>query len=151
MYRACTIALLLFAAGCDRETPAAPATNESVADNAAASAQAEVPLLKGNWAVTSIGGVADAAGLGMTASVTSDTITLGTGCIRRAWTYTQKRNLVAFKASPGGSSNCGGTAPSAGAEAAYAAVADANMAVFSKEGRQASLSGTGGTVTMERR
>ena len=151
MYRACAIALLLLTAGCNAREEAAPAKNEAAAGEVAAPAAVKTPSLKGSWKVTSIGGVPDAAALGMTAAFTDETITLSTGCIRRAWTYTQKRNVVAFTASPGGSSNCGGGSPAAGAESAYAAVSDANMVVFSNEGKQASLSGTGGTLTMERR
>jgi hypothetical protein len=87
----------------------------------------------------------------MTAAITKDSITLSTGCIRRAWTYTQKRNIVAFTSSPGGSSNCGGRSPGADAETAYAALNDATMAIVSKDGKEAGLSGIGGTLTLERR
>ena len=150
MFRALSAALLLFAAGCDRQEAAAPAANE-VANEASAAAPVAVPSLEGSWAVTRVGGVADAAALGMTAAISRNSVTLSTGCLRRAWTYTQKRNVVAFTASPGGSSNCGGGAPGAGAETAYAALTEANIAIFSKDGKEASLSGTGGTLTLERR
>ena len=150
MYRAFPLALILLAAGCDSRDASTPAA-ANVADQASAAAPAEVPSLEGSWAVSRVGGVADAAGLGMTASISKDSVTLSTGCIKRAWAYSQKRNVVAFTSSPGGSSNCGGAAPSAGAEAAYAALSEANIAIFSKDGKEASLSGTGGTLTLERR
>lgn len=148
MTRIAPIAALLILAACGKqETPTLQA-NEATE---AAKAPAEVPSLEGSWTVSRIGGVADAAALGMTASVTPDSLTLSSGCFRRAWTYTQNRNVVAFKSSPGGSSNCGGNAPGASAEAAYVVLDDANIAVFSRDGREASLSGTGGTLTLERR
>jgi hypothetical protein len=146
-----TIAIIgfLFVAACGKQqSPAPPPANEAVE---AAKAPAEVPSLEGSWKVSRIGGVADAAALGMTAAITNNSVTLSTGCIRRAWTYTQNRNIVAFTSSPGGSSNCGGASPGADAETAYAALNDANMAIFSKDGREAGLSGTGGTLTLERR
>jgi hypothetical protein len=149
MIRIVPLAALLFAAACSQQQSSAPPqANETVEP---AKAPSEVPSLEGSWAVTGIGGVPDAISLGMTASITKDSATLSTGCIRRAWTYTQKRNVVGFTASPGGSSNCGGSSPAAGAETAYAAVTAANIAIFSKDGKEASLSGTGGTVTLERR
>ena len=149
MIRMVLIAALLIVAACSQqENPAPPQANEAAEPAAVPTA---VPSLEGSWAVTKVGGVPDAAALGMTAAITKDSVTLSTGCLRRAWTYTQKRNVVAFTASPGGSSNCGGNSPSAGAETAYAVVTEANIAVFSKDGKQADLSGTGGTLTLERR
>lgn len=139
------IALLLGAAACGQEaTP--PAVN--TADEPAAAKPAEVPLLDGSWRVTGVGGVPDAGSRGMTASFGGGTVTLATGCLRRAWTYTQTKNVVAFTSSPSGSANCGGQAPGVADETAYAALGAANMAVFMKDGKQASLSGTGGTVTL---
>jgi hypothetical protein len=150
MYRAFPIAFLLLAVACGQREARAPATNE-VANHESAAAPAEVPSLEGNWTVSRVGGVADAAALGMTAAISKDSVTLSTGCLKRAWTYTQNRNVVAFTSSPGGSSNCGGGSPSAGAETAYAALTEANIAIFSKDGKEASLSGTGGGLTLERR
>ncbi|MGH6707058.1 MAG: hypothetical protein ACREB1_09655 [Sphingomicrobium sp.] len=149
MIRIAPIAALMLLAACGGpESPAPPQANEA---SAPAKAPAEIPGLKGNWAVSRIGGIPDAASLGMTAAITKDAVTLSTGCFRRAWTYTQNRNVVAFTASPGGSSNCGGSSPGAAAETAYAALTEANIAIFSKDGREANLSGTGGTLTLERR
>jgi len=149
MIRIAPIAALLFLAACGRQESPAPSEANTVVEPA--KAPAEVPSLEGNWTVTRVGGVGDAAALGMTAEITKDSVTLSTGCFKRAWTYTQNRNVVAFTASPGGSANCGGSSPSASAETAYAALAEANIAIFSKDGREAGLSGTGGTLTLERR
>lgn len=149
MIRIAPIAALLILAACGgRENPAPPQANETAAP---VKAPSEVPSLEGSWAVRRIGGAPDAASLGMTAAITNDAVTLSTGCFRRAWTYTQNRNVVAFTASPGGSSNCGGSSPGAAAETAYAALTEANIAIFSKDGKEANLSGTGGTLTLERR
>jgi len=143
------IAALLLVAGCGRQdNEPAPQANEAVA--AEPEAKAEVPSLEGEWRVKGIGGVPNAAAIGMTASFDKGRATLATGCLRRAWTYTQKRNVVAFTASPSGSSNCG-SAPSAGEETAYAALSESNIAIFAKDGAEASLSGTGGTLSLERR
>ena len=149
MIRIAPIAALLIAAACSQqENPAPPQANETAEP---AKAPTAVPSLEGSWAVTRIGGVPDATALGMTAAISKGSATLSTGCLRRAWTYTQDRNIVAFTVSPGGSSNCGGSSPSAGAETAYAALTEANIAIFSKDGKEASLSGTGGALTLERR
>lgn len=149
MIRIVPIAALLLLAACGQQEASAPPQANNTAEPA--SAPSEVPSLEGSWAVSRIGGVQDAAALGMTAAITKDGVTLSTGCLRRAWTYTQNRNVVAFTSSPGGSANCGGSSPSAGAEIAYTALTDANIAIFSKDGKEASLSGTGGTLTLERR
>ena len=141
-------AMLVFAA-CNRQESATPVQVNEAAETAPA--PAEVPSLEGSWTVTRVGGVADAASMGMTAAIGGGSATLTTGCLKRAWTYTQKRNVVAFTPSPAGSSNCGGGSPGAAAETAYAALTEANIAIFSKDGKEASLSGTGGSLTLERR
>jgi hypothetical protein len=141
------IALLLLAA-CDRQD-SAPPSNEAAAETPASAVKAEVPSIQGDWRIVRIG-PQDAAGLGMAAAFASGNASISTGCLRRAWTYTQDRNLVAFTSSPGGSSNCGRT-PNATEETAYAVLDDANIVIFSKDGKEASLSGTGGTLSMERR
>jgi len=148
MIRIVPIAVLLALAACGERETRAPQVNETAEP---AKVATEVPSLEGSWSLSRIGGVPEAGTLGMTAAVTKDSFTVSAGCFRRAWTYTQNRNVVAFKSSPSGSSNCGGSAPGAAAETAYAALDDANIAVFSKDGREASLSGTGGTLTLERR
>jgi hypothetical protein len=149
MIRIIPIAALLVLADCGRQESAAPSQANVVTEPD--KTPAEIPSLEGSWAVSRVGGVQDAAALGMTAAITKDSVILSTGCFKRAWTYTQNRNVVAFTAAPGGSANCGGGSPSADAETAYVVLDDANMAIFSKGGKEAGLSGTGGTLTLERR
>jgi hypothetical protein len=142
------VALLLITACGQQDRSVAPQSNEAAAE-AAAPAAAEVPSLEGEWRVTLIEG-RDVGGIGMTAAMDGGKASISTGCLRRAWTYTQNRNVVSFTASPGGSSNCGRT-PSVDEETAYAALNEANIAIFDKDGKEASLSGTGGTLTLQRR
>ena len=150
MTRLLPIFAFLLIAACDKQDASvAPPANEAAAAPAAPSAPAEVPSLEGDWRVTMIEG-RDVAGIGMTASIGGGKASISTGCLRRAWTYTQNRNVVAFTASPGASTNCG-RSPSGDEETAYAAINDANMAIFGKDGKEASLSGTGGTLTLQRR
>ena len=86
----------------------------------------------------------------MTASFEGGRAIIAAGCLRRAWSYSQTKNVVAFQTSSAGSANCGG-APSAEQETAYAALEQSNMVIFGKDGRTASLSGTGGNLGLERR
>ena len=148
MSRLFALAAILLVAGCGRQDTAPAPQSET--KQAKPEAQAEVPSLEGDWRISSVGGVPNAAAIGMAASFGDGSAVISTGCLKRAWTYTQKRNVVAFTSSPGGSSNCG-SAPSAGEETAYAALSEANIAIFSKDGSEASLSGTGGTLTLQRR
>ena len=148
MLRTASFASFLLLSACGGET-----RTERPAGNAAAEEAkpaAEVPSLAGGWIVTKLEG-RDASGMGMMAQFDAGEATLSNGCIRRAWTYTQDRNIVSFKANPAGSSNCGGSTPGAGAETAYAALERANIAIFAREGKEVSLSGTGGNLTLERR
>jgi heat shock protein HslJ len=148
MTRLLPIFALLVIAGCDqRDSNVTPPGNEAAAAPAGPSAAAETPSLEGNWKVATIGGREVA---GMIAVLGSGKATISAGCFRRAWTYTQNRNVVAFTAAPSGSSNCAGQ-PSADEEAAHSAISDANMAIFAKEGKEVSLSGTGGMLTLQRR
>jgi len=87
----------------------------------------------------------------MSASFAGGKVSITSGCVRRGLTYTQKRNVVTFAADPGGSANCEGRGTSAEHESAYAAMQGASIAIFSKEGAQASLSGVGGNLALERR
>lgn len=147
MIRSLALAASLTLAACQQQE-APPPSNEATVQPPAE--KAEVPSLAGDWSVTKLDGK-DVAGLGMSASFRSGQASLATGCIRRAWTYTQDRNIVSFTTNPGGSSNCGGSTPGADAETAYAALERANIAIFAREGKEASLSGTGGNLTLERR
>lgn len=150
MIRNFSLAALMILAACQQQE--ASPSNEATATATTAAPEApkaEVSSLAGDWRVTRIEG-SDAAGIGMTASFRDGMATLATGCLRRAWTYTQDRNVVAFKANPGGSSNCG-SAPSGNEETAYAALEGATIAIFAQDGKEASLSGGGGNLTLERR
>ncbi|MDP9421977.1 MAG: hypothetical protein M3Q19_03940 [Pseudomonadota bacterium] len=148
MNRIAFVASMLLLSACNSETVTEPPVNNVAADEPKQAA--EVPSLAGSWSVTRIEGE-DTAGLGMTARFTGGQASLAAGCMRRAWTYTQSRNIVSFKTNPAGSSNCEGRSPSGTEETAYAALDGANIAIFSKDGSEASLSGTGGSLTLQRR
>ena len=136
------IALLLLSA-CERqEQPtAAPTTAETPAP--APVVKAAVPSLQGQWRVTS------PTPLDLT--IGDGTATLSSGCLRRGFTFRQDRNQISVASAPSGSSNCDGRSPSAAQENAFAALADANLAVFDADGRKVTLSGLGGILTIERR
>ena len=149
MTRFLPIAALLLVAGCgQQDQSAAPAANDAAKEPAAPVARAPVPALKGEWRVTTVSGKSSAGPL--TASFGDGQATLSAGCTRRAWTYKQDRNNVTFTGSPGGSANCG-SAPSPQTEVAFGALADANLAIFGKDGREVTLSGFGGTLVLARR
>ena len=140
MTRILPIVALFLLSACDRQEARAPAPTETKAP--APVAKAAVPSLKGKWRVTA------PAALDLT--IGEGQATLSSGCLRRAFTFKQDRNQVAFTSSPSGSSNCG-RPPSVAEETAFAALADANLAVFGKDGRDANLSGFGGVLALERR
>jgi hypothetical protein len=144
MNRSFLTAALLLTAACGRQDqPAAPAENVAApAAPAAPLAKATVPPLAGTWRV------ADADGL--TATFAGGQLVLAEGCLRRAWSYTQAGNSVSFTSAPGGSSNCGRTA-SAALDAAFTPITDANLAVFSADGKTVTLSGLGGSLLLARR
>lgn len=149
MIRILTLAGMLLVAGCARQEPSAPPANETASAPSTPAAAKPVPALDGQWRVVAV----DGKPVGMaatTASFVNGTASLSSGCFRRAWTYTQKRNSVAFTSSPSGSSNCGGQAPGTEEETAYAVMDGANIAIFGKDGKEATLSGTGGTLTLAR-
>ena len=150
MTRAFPILATLLLAACGRQDATEPPANEAAAAPAESAAKPEVPSLEGNWQVTMIDG-AEARPLGMTATIGGGRASLANGCFRRAWTYSQKGNMVDFTTSASGSSNCGGQTPGNQEETAYAALDDVNIAIFSLKGKRADLSGTGGTLTLERR
>jgi hypothetical protein len=141
MTRIFALAALLLTVACGREDqpPPAPANDVAAAPPAA---KAEVPSLEGTWRVSG----AD----GLVATFAAGRLVLSEGCLRRAWTYTQKGNSVSFRSAPGGSSNCGRT-PSAALDAAFVPLADANLAVFDAAGGTVTLSGLGGPLQLERR
>jgi hypothetical protein len=148
MLRQLTIAALLVAAGCAQQDTEAPQSNETASAPADTAAAQSVPALDGQWQVTAIDGTPLAAA--MTASFGSGKVSLSAGCLRRAWTYTQKRNVVSFTSDPAGSANCGG-GTTGEQETAFAALEQSSIAIFGKDGSEASLSGTGGNLTLQRR
>ena len=149
MNRALTLAALLCLAACSQQQPA-PA-NEAESAPAGQVAEKAVPSLEGSWDVTAIDGRPVDASSAMVASFSGGNAIVASGCLRRAWTYRQNKNVVTFAAYPGGSANCQGRGTTAQQETAYAALQEANIAIFGKDGSEASLSGTGGNLTLQRR
>ena len=86
----------------------------------------------------------------MAASFAAGQASLSAGCVRRAFAYTQKRNVVSFTANPAGSSNCEGQGASAEQATASDALQQASIVIFNKDGSEANLSGTGGNLTLRR-
>ena len=151
MIRMLPVALLsLSLAACQKPAEEQPPANDAANQSAEAAAPAAIPALEGNWRVANVDGNPAVGALGMTASFAGGAATIATGCLKRAFRYTQDRNRVSFNASPSGSANCGRT-PSGDEENAYAALESANIAVFDKDGKAATLSGTGGVLALERR
>jgi hypothetical protein len=149
MRRFFVIAAILSIAACGQQEAASPPANEPAAAGEAPAA--ETPALEGQWSVAALDGRPVGAASAMTASFAGGKASISSGCLRRAWTYTQKRNVVSFAADPGGSANCEGRGTTAEQETAYAALQEASIAIFSKDGSEANLSGTGGNLTLRRR
>ena len=142
MNRTLSIVALLMVASCGQpDQPAAPA-KETVAAAPSPVAKAAIPSLKGQWRMST------PAALDLT--IGEGQATLSSGCLRRGFTFRQDGNQVAFASAPAGSSNCG-RSPSLAEETAFAALADANLAVFATDGRKVMLSGLGGMLALERR
>ena len=152
MFRTPIVASLLLASACSQQDKAAAPSNEvneaAAAERAPADAKT-VPSLEGPWSVAAIDGRPVSSG-SMSATFKGRTAVIAAGCIRRAWTYTQKGNIVSFATDPGGSANCGG-GTSGEQESAFAALEKTSIAIFNKDGSEASLSGTGGNLTLQRR
>jgi hypothetical protein len=150
MNRFLTIATLLLIAGCAQQKDSnAPTSNDAEAAPAETAA-ATVPALEGEWQVAKVDGRPVGPGSAMVAAFGDDKVRIAAGCSHRAWTFTQKRNIVSFSADPGGSANCENP-PNSDQEAAIHALDRATMAIFDKDGREANLSGNGGNVTLVRR
>ena len=143
MKHASILFALLLAAACDQQEQAAtPAPNAVAEAPTPPAAKAPVPSLEGAW---------DVGDAGMTLTLKGGKATMAAGCLRHGFTYKQNGNSVSFASDPAGSSNCGGQSPSAAQETAFAALTDANLAVFGKDGGAATLTGLGGTLSLERR
>ena len=149
--RVLTSVALLLVVGCTQQAEKTEATANDGAINAAAdAAKPGVPALDGEWQLSKIDGRPVDAGSSTVASFGGGKLSITAGCSRRAWTFTQKRNIVSFAANPADSSNCQ-SPPTTEQEAAFQALDRATMAIFDKAGREASLSGDGGNLTLERR
>jgi len=150
MTRRLTIAALLLVAACSKQDQSPAPSNQAANTPEAPAAETTVPTLEGSWQVAAIDGRPVAEGSAMIATFAGGRVTVASGCVRRAWTYTQQRNVVSFADNPAGSDNCG-SGTSSQQETAYAAVTNASMAIFNKDGSEANLSGTGGGLTLRRR
>jgi hypothetical protein len=150
MTRCLSIAALLLVAACSKQDQSPAPSNEAANTAEAPADEATVPTLEGSWRVAMIDGRPVAEASAMVATFAGGKLTVASGCVRRAWTYSQKRNVVSFADNPGGSDNCG-SGTSSQQETAYAAFTKASMAIFNKDGSEANLSGTGGGLTLRRR
>ena len=143
------LAALLSLAACQQQDPASAPANESVSASNEQVGEKTAPLLEGRWSVAALDGrPVDAA---MSASFAGGAASLVAGCVRRAFSYTQKRNQVSFQPDPGGSSNCEGQGASAQHATASDALQQASIVIFDKDGSEANLSGAGGNLTLRRR
>jgi predicted small lipoprotein YifL len=143
------IAASLSIAACGQQEPASAPANESASAAKEPASEKPAPALEGQWNVAALDG--RPTGTAMTATFSRGKASIVAGCVRRAWTYTQKRNVVSFTADPAGSSNCEGQGTSAEQESAGIALQEASIVIFNKDGSEANLSGTGGNLTLRRR
>ena len=140
-----TIAILLLAAAC---TPAAEEpTNQVEPADVEQEEAAPVPQLAGDWRVTAINGQDLTQYYTMNASFAGDRLTIASDCVRIAWSYSQQRNVVAF--TPAEAASCD-RMRTHNEDQVKPIVTQANIAMFSDEGRQVELSGPGGRVAMTR-
>jgi hypothetical protein len=148
MTRFLPIAASLLLVGCGGQGEvAAPPSNDAAEAAPATAAKVAVPLLEGNWRVMSITGT-PTTGSALTATIGNGRAELSAGCLRRAWTYTQDRNTVDFVEFS--VADCD-RMPSSEEDMAFVALGDANLAIFGKGGRDVTLSGSGGTLSLQRR
>lgn len=142
-----TMIAALCVAACSPTADEQPAANQ--ADKpAAAEKPAEVPSLTGEWSVTALGGQPLQQVFPMTASFSNDKMTVHSECVTFVWSYTQNRNIVAFK--PVSANHCGRNQTTNENEIERT-MKGANIALFTGEGREVQLSGNGGTATLTRR
>ena len=151
MPRFLSIAALLLVAGCGHQDDSSPAShNGAKSAPAAESEKPAVPALNGEWQLAKIRGRPVEPGSAMVASFQGSKVRVTASCNRRAWTFTQNRNIVSFAADPDGSGNCE-RSTTVGQESAFQAIDRATIAIFDKDGRELTLSGDGGSVALERR
>ena len=150
MPRFLSFAALLLVAGCGQQSDSNSAPSNDAAAAPVAEAVPLTPMLDGQWQVTKVDGRPLDAGSAMVATFAGGKVGVAAGCSRRAWSFTQKRNIVSFAADPAGSANCQ-SPPTSDQETAFLAIDRTTMAIFDREGREASLSGDGGNITLTRR
>ena len=141
------IAAMLTLAACGQQEAPPPANETAAAPEAK---PAETPKLDGDWRVAAIDGK-PVEGAAMAASFAAGRASLSAGCVRRAFAYTQKRNVVSFTVNPAGSSNCEGQGASAEQATAADALQQASIVIFNQDGSEANLSGNGGNLKLQRR
>ena len=147
MIRILPLAGFLLLAGCGQPDQAAPAANDMA--QIAPAPQAAVPSLAGEWRITGVTGT-PTSGEAMTIVFADGRASVTAGCLRRAASYTQDRNAVDFAAFSPSGGDCS-RLPSAQEDLTFVALDDANLAIFGEDGSQTSLSGSGGTLALERR
>lgn len=144
--------LLLSVAACGQDGDAPLVANQAEAPAApvapAEPAAPAAPALAGDWAVTAFNGSPLTQVFDMTASFAGNRLTIASECVRMAWTFAQDGNLVTFK--PAGGGGCART-QTYNEDQVEKAVAAATMAMFSDDGREVQLSGSGGTITLAKR
>ncbi len=138
--------LLLSACGGPAEEPAANQPQANAAEPAPAP-KADVPSLAGEWTITQVNGAAPRQTWPMTASVGDGRFTIQSECRTFTWALSQQGNIVQFTS--GSAGGCERTRSPA-EEMIEQPVGQANIAMFSNEGREVQLSGPGGIVTMTR-
>jgi hypothetical protein len=122
MLRFPTIAALLLVAGCGQQSDPSPAQSNDATPAPVAEAAPATPTLDGEWHATMVDGRPFDQGSRVVATFEAGKVRVLAGCTRRAWTFTQKRNIVSFAADPAGSSNCE-SLPSAAQETGFQAMA----------------------------
>ena len=150
MPRFLSISALLLVAACGPQENEGPAESNEAAQAPKSESTPATPILQGVWQLAKIDGRPVEGGASTVATFKDGRLRVAAGCNGRGWTFTQKRNIVSFAGIPGTSTNCGAL-PTVDQERAIHAIDRATIAVFDKEGREATLSGDGGNITLARR
>jgi hypothetical protein len=143
-------ALLLVASCAQKGDQPTAAENRAREEITAKPPTREIPRLQGEWKLTKVDGRPLEARSTLLVTFGNGMARIASGCTHRAWIFTQQRNIVKFAPEPDHSSNCE-VVPSNKQQAAFNALDRATMAIFDNHGREASLSGDGGNVTLKRR
>ena len=136
--------ILLTSCGRPAEQPAANQAAKAPPKPAAA----PVPSLAGTWTVTNINGYPPTQVWPLAATAAGDQFTVRSDCRTFVWKYRQDRNIVQLTPQP--TRECSrGRSPDE--ERIEEPVTLANIAMFSKDGREVQLTGSGGRITLARR